>query len=311
MSTNGDELLTLLGERLDNPAVIEALERIDVPWRPEVSPSKPLDWISTGNLELGFSDFVWFHALDTVPSNVAPVLQQICFYAPGANTARIFAPAYFIQFGWDRMAVRRHLAPRAQAMRFGRRDVFEVGPRTISITYNEQSSCIDSVLVLAALETRPTKAQPPIGFSELSQYFGRPWYDAQLQSRLYALSGSDAELGQIEKHGTYNLMREAAVRLLFHRAEPTCVLSGCDIYRDRVRDACSWSGDLPYGLAFHDTPHDVAGKLRHDPEREIPGDLESIVCWSMRELHLLVTFDLIVNLISSISVRISPSGPRL
>jgi len=310
MSSTGDELLPLLGKPLDDSLVGDLLTRLDVPWMPTTGPGKRNDWIAKGNLELGFEDFAWFHALDASPPGAAPVLQQLCFFAPGAQTAQVVAPGFGVEFDWNRAQVRRWLSPRAQATRFAKRDAFDIGPLTVAIAFDEASSIIDSMLVLAARATRRPKADPPLGFAELAACFGREWYDAMLRSRLYALTDDDAALRQIKKHGSCNLIREAAVRLLYQRKERTWTLAGCEIYRDRVRDACTWTGEMPFGMSFHDLPDVVSAKLGRKPEREQTTDLESTMIWSLGEQRVVVTFDTIINLVSSITVGVASYWER-
>jgi hypothetical protein len=187
-------------------------------------------------------------------------------------------------------------------MRFSERDVFKLGHITVAVTYNKYSLSVDSVLVLAERQVRPSKIKPVIGFVELVTYLGRNWYDALLRSRLYAIAETKAAHAEIKRHGSCNLIREAAVRLLYRRYGATWVLAGCEIYRDRVQNACRWEGDLPYGLAFDDLPTAVSTKLGRMPELESAGDLESFAIWSVDGLRVVVIFDQIINLISSITV---------
>jgi len=81
----GDACIVLLGRPLDEPQVSAALSALDLPWRPQVTHERPLDWIRAGGLELGFEDCGVFEAAEEPTPSMPPVLQQMCFYVPRAG----------------------------------------------------------------------------------------------------------------------------------------------------------------------------------------------------------------------------------
>jgi len=301
MSAVADELVGLLGRSVSDPQLTRAFERLPNPWLPKIEPPERHDWIVVGNVELGFEAAAHFHAYETATSPQPPVLEQVCFYTPSSGLRKVNEPPFGLRYGMARADVRHALAPLANASRLRKRDVFELGALTAVIGYTAQES-LDSVLVLASRGERVSLAEPPLGFREIAQFFGRTWYDDTLRSRLYALTAVEGAVAQIKKHGTLDLVAEAGVRLLFLKTDESRVLNGVEIYRSRVNDAPKWASDLPLGIEFTDSITDVSCKLGSQPQSAHDEDLEGRATWARDDFRIVVVFDLIVNLIASITV---------
>jgi hypothetical protein len=302
MSAEGEEILSVLGRQMTDPVLEDLFHRLDIVWRPEVGPDRRNDWIATANVEFGFEDFGYFTGQDAMPRGQAAVLQQVCFYAarPGESHDPLIGLPGNLDFAHDRQEVRRRLTRQASSIRLGRRDAFEIGGATFSVAYNDATSNIDVLLVLMERASRKSLAVPPLNSSELLSYLGLRWYDRALRRRFYSLTEAEGAVGQVKKHGTCNLIREAAVRLLYDRSNPTWTLSGFEVYRHRVLDSADWLGNLPHGLTFYDSPAQMSQKLCVEPSFWHEGDLEAFGSWSVSELDIAVTFDMIINLVSSV-----------
>ncbi len=305
----GDDLLPLLGKQASDPALARLLDGPRVQWRPQVSDLRTNDWVAVANTELGFEDVGYFNATEGKQADSAPVLQQVSIYAPNRGPSRdatITLPEG-LDFAQKRDQVRSQLAPKASAARLRRRDVFEIGGVTYVVTYDQVSS-IDSLLMSVERASRRNRANPPLGFSELRGFMGLRWYSPVLRSRLYGLAASAGSVAQIKDHGTCNLIREAGLRLLFKRGNITWSLAGCEIYRHRVLDAADWQGDLPGGLIFSDTARNISAKLCTTPKLWQEHEFDAVASWTVGGATVTVTFDTIVNLISSVRFELIGDG---
>jgi hypothetical protein len=301
MSVDSNELARLVGKTLADETLRDAFARLQIPWLPQIQPPAHNDWLTFGNVEFGFEDYAYFHALDGA-GNQPPVLEQVCFYAPRGESAARIPPPMNLEYGLRRAQVRQLLDGTSPTRRLRKRDVYEYAEFRLVAAYDPAEG-LDSVLILATGRgERPSAAQPPLGFTELRSYFDRPWHDPALRSRLYPLAESEAELGQIKYHGICDLVKRAGLRLLFHRVAETSVLIGAEIFRSRVHDAAKWEGDLPFGLAFTDSVDDISRKVGSAPVSEDEKDLEGDAMWSIDGFRLVVVFDLILNLIATITL---------
>jgi hypothetical protein len=300
MNVSSDDLAALVGRTLSDDAVRTAFSSLAIPWLPEIKPPAHSDWLTSRNVEFGFEDFAYFHAEDAAGER-PPVLEQICFYAPRAESTAVIPPPKNLSYGLQRAEVRKRLDGGAAIMRLRKRDVYEYSEYSLVAAY-DRAEVLDSVLVVARRGERPSEARPPLGFAELKGYFDRPWHDPALRARLYPLAESAEAIAQIKKHGSCDLVRRAGLQLLFRRADESSVLIGAEIYRSRVRDAARWDGDLPFGLAFTDSVNDVSQKLGSAPMSENERDLQGNATWSIDGMRVVVVFDLILNLIASITV---------
>jgi hypothetical protein len=302
--SDSDELAQLLSREFEDPQMQRLLQRLDVPWKPQVTAERRDDWITFANVELGFEDPAYFKALGAAPARGSPILQQVCFYAPrpADPAVRTLQPPMGLTFLTQRAEARALLDPKAVSRRYGLRDVFEFEGYTASLAYVASSATVDTMLLLADRATRPSRADPTFGFAEIRSCFDLPWYHPTLRGRFYSLTHNIDAIGQIKSHGTFSLVREAGLRLLFEKSAVSWVLRGCEIYRSRVLDAATWMGDLPCELEFGDSPEGVTGKLGSPPDEWRAGDLEAYGSWHAAHLNIVVTFDLIVNLIASIRV---------
>jgi hypothetical protein len=304
MTATGTEILAVVGRQMTDPVLEDLFQRLDIIWRPDVGPDRRNDWIATANVEFGFEDFGYFGAQDAAARGQPAILQQVCFYAarPGESHDPPIGLPGNLDFAHDRVEVRKRLIPQASSVRLGRRDAFEIEGLTFSVAYNDATS-VDVLLVLMERASRKNLAVPPLSSSELLSYIGLPWYDRALRRRLYSLTAAEGAIGQVKKHGSCNLIREAAVRLLYDRSGTTWTLSGFELYRHRVLDAADWQGDLPYGITFHDSSAELTRKLGVKPSFWREDDLDAFGSWSLAELDIAVTFDLIVNLVSSVKYK--------
>ena len=295
-----DALTGVVGQPLMDAEVRALLDDMQVPWVPTIKPPSRSDSLTVRNVELVFEDFEYFSGAQ--PSGAtALVLAHLCFYSPEPGTVGAAPPPLGLTFGSDRHQNREQLAGRGRSSRFGTRDAYELDAFTVVLAY-DRADALDSMLLLGRRGERATRAQPPLGFREVSALFGRPWYDDALRSRLYTLADSPSALQEIKRHGTCDLVKEAGLRLLYREAAETRVLDGVEIYRSRVRDAATWNGDLPFGIDFNDSEDDVSRKVGIAPVKSGVRGLERYTRWSLNDVGLLVVFDTVVNLIASITV---------
>ncbi len=299
MTVDSDALAGLVGGPVTDEAARGAFASLAVPWEPHVDPSTQKGWLVIGNIELGFEGFASFHALE-VDQPDPLVVEQVCFYAPRDATGEVMPPPRALEYGMRRDEARERLARDASAGRLGRRDAYEFPEHTVVLAYDAVDA-LDSVLVLAWRGERLSVAEPPLGFAELAQYFGRPWHDSTLRQRLYVLADSPESLAQIKKHGTCDLIRRAGLQLLFKSVGDAWLLIGVEIYRSRVKEAAKWSGDLPFGIAFTDSVEIIAAKIGAAPSSQHAEDLQGRAVWSLGAVRVVVIFDLVVNLVASIT----------
>jgi hypothetical protein len=79
-------------------------------------------------------------------------------------------------------------------------------------------------------------------------------------------------------------------------------LCGIEVYRSRVLDAAEGVHDLPFNIAFADSLDDISRKLDGPPAWRQDTNLQSQAWWPLADCRLLVTLDLVLNLVSSLTL---------
>jgi len=302
MKNISDRLWSGVGTRADDPDLQSLFADLGLPWRTQVGPDRPHDWVAVHNVELGF-EFEPNYAGRRAVGDPVSVLQQVSFYAPEAGgRGQIIWPPLEVDYADTRERIRGHLGSKASSVRFASRDVFDFGGRCLVVQVHPSIDRIDSVLALAYRPSRPSAACPPLTFAELWSYIGRPWHDSTLRTRLYSLAASPDAIAQIQRHGTCSLIREAGIKLMFDGDTGSRRLCGIEVYRSRVLDAAEGVHDLPFNITFADSPDDISRKLDGPPAWRRDTNLQSQAWWPLADCRLLATFDLVLNLVSSLTL---------
>jgi hypothetical protein len=129
----------------------------------------------------------------------------------------------------------------------------------------------------------------------------RPIRDAAVQQALLPL-GLQNRADQIKESSKADFRIPYGLILYF--ADPSIrqpsrvedfVLTAIVFLREREMDGRGWPGDLPYRIAFDDSPEVVVRKMGRSPDAEQVGDFTAIAAWHEPKLTLRVVYSTMDN----------------
>jgi len=154
-------------------------------------------------------------------------------------------------------------------------------------------------------EAAPAIDPDAINLTALIELLGRSAYDPDLAAQLAPYGWAPGDELLADCHEISDLFHPHGVALYFRNARKVPALKGRPYIRDgavfagfrvsRKSDMRTegYDGQLPLGLAFHDTPDLVRARLGRDPDWQSIGDDVGAYRWNVDHYVLQVTFSLI------------------
>jgi len=314
---NPQHLLALLG-RYNTDAVVEAaLRHYGVRNRPavEIDPDdadgpvvETQSWVknSRAGIEFGFDDEAAWIGLDKTEFGKRPmVLTQIYMYGQHDGVRPYQEPLPLgLQLSDDRLIVRKKLAVLEPTRHSHVRDTWDTPDFRITVSYARGDQCIAFVLCMLREPPLPPlryalAPAPPV--DSLLQLLDRPLGDSTVQQAFFPL-GLQNQLDEIRESSQADLRIPYGLMLYF--ADPSLrkpgrvedfVLSAMMFLQERELDGRGWPGDLPYGIAFDDSPEMVARKVGRPPDAQHDQDFTGVATWHEPILTLRVVYSTMDN----------------
>jgi hypothetical protein len=313
-----ESILHLLRRPATDPAVEQALDQFKIRRRPQVEVDEddadgPVvqkqDWLKNRNagIEFGFEDQATFTGDKTLTPGKGPMLlTQVYFYGDHPEVKPYVDRLPFgLVVGDDRPTVRARLAPFESVRRSWIRDTWELSECRLTVSYAEGGARVGFLLCALPLPPSPDRDDvvPVPALENLLSMLGRPMDDSQLRKVVKPLRVDK----YLQNRGTtvIALMREEyGLELHFGgvRTMDASAFTNLLLYRDRQADARGWTGRLPQGLTFDDSPEVVFKKMGRPADVASEADFDGYALWHFREYSLQVHYSTMDNWILNLRI---------
>ena len=271
-------------------------------------------------LEFGFVDRPYREGADSSAWGEGPlVLNQIYFYRQDerrGNQSWCGALPMAIDFDDDRAQVRRKLAAWEHRRRSHLTDCWTLENHQLVVAHRDGDAGV--ACVMCSLDDLPWVIRPAavplpscremlscLGESSRSRTLRDVWRMPEIVPLLAAVRPSTDEI---------DLRRPYGLELRFvptSRRDPTAVnakdmcLSAIHLYRERMHDALAWSGDLPFGLNWDDSPEALFRKVDAPALHQRDDAYTGTAVWALSEFTLTVSYSNTHNVLSRLIVQLA------
>lgn len=324
------EIADLLGRAASDAQVVATLARFGIEEQPEINVEdadtggivQTDDWLVNyeAGIEFGFEDEAAFLGLDASERGTGPLLlTQIYFYGIHDQVRPYVGRLPFgLRYTDDRRAVRLRLEGFEAVRRSYVRDAWALEPFTLVVSYADGDSQIGFVLCLLR---RPPL--PPIeggavtlpAFSTIVAQLGKRLNDPEFRE-VFAPLGFDRRREDFVGGQRADFRDTLGFALGFRpppgaeRVQPPVsgplVLSEIIFFRDRMLDARGWTGPLPRGIRFDDSPEDVMSRMAVPPDERFDDTFTGYMVWHLDEYSLQVHYSSMENFV--LRVRVMAPG---
>jgi hypothetical protein len=292
---NANDILSLLGARADDERVQALFTRLGIQTRPQlpVDEYRFHDWIMISELgiELGFSDSqLQSGGLFYLWGSGEILLTQVYFYADFDDIDPYQGELpYGLLLTDDRDTVRKKLAAFEATRHSGLKDAWDVDGYRLSVSYDDDYSAVAGIacLALPAPVKRLREFESPL-LAQIVTTFGDPLKPAALKP-VWASGWDDESLGLALDDGDLDLTDSHGVTLTYARKSGKQLLRTIALHRNGDRACAGWTGELPAGLDFEDSPDTLLAKLEVPPLYHVDGELAGVAVWELPDytLHVL------------------------
>ncbi|MBK8252477.1 MAG: hypothetical protein IPK82_07390 [Polyangiaceae bacterium] len=317
------KLLPMLGRELDELKADPAISQIFRHYRePEIDRAAEqwTAWVTMKRfgLELGFIDKRYREAAPQGTWGLKPlVLHQVYFYpedrATGGRTFQGALPMG-ITFNDNRADVRRKMAAWEHRRRSYVSDCWVLDEYTLVVAYTEGDAavaCVFCSIEDAPWPTRPTDvALPPfreilgcLGAASTSEKLREVWSFADVPRLLHAVTSRSDTVDLRHRHGVELRFAPASEIDTAAKSNEMRLLS-VHLFRERMHNAVAWVGELPFELAWDDSPEALFRKVGVPPLDRSDGAYAGTAAWELPEFGLLVTYSTTHNVLTRIIVQI-------
>jgi hypothetical protein len=313
-----EDLLRLLGRLATDPDVERLLDHFKIRRRPEVelddeAADGPViqkqDWLKNlhAGIEFGFEDEATFTGNESLTPGKGPMLlTQIYFYGEhSVMRPYVDRMPFNLQTHDDRQKVRQLMSQFEPTRRSWVRDTWEPPECRLTVSYTEGGAQISFVLCALRVPPSPTLEDitPVPELDDLLAVLGRPMDDSDLRKVVRPLRIDQ----YLQNRGTtvIALMREQYGLELHFGGVPSMDASAFTnlfLYRDREADARGWTGRLPNGLTFDDSPEVVFRKMGRPADVLAEETFDGYALWHLPTYSLQVHYSTMDNWILNLRI---------
>ena len=318
-------LIELIGAPSTSAAVESVLQQLGTVSRPEFDEDEPdqlYDWILVRRqgIELGFACPAYLAgAAQALWRSQGLILSQITFYSDSRQGVSPYNGQLPHQLTWsDTRDQVRHKLQSFEATRHSYlTDRWDTGPYRLVVAYKPANTpgagFVDSVhlkLLAQPLSELP-RIQPQVLANQWIDLFGLPRSGTALAQALRPLDlaghiqqAQDEQDAQDERE--MDFLPECGLMLYFEHASKlrkqmpnvqrsALVLGGVKFHRARDLGARQYSGELPFGLSFEDSPQTLLKKIAVTPDKHDDSANTGRALWHLQQCSLQVLYSNIDN----------------
>ena len=313
-------LPALLHADSESSAVLAAYESLNTLERPALDEDDEFDhydWvlIRRKGIEFGFVDRVYFEgAVRPLWRSEGLMLCQITYY----NDTREGVSPYEgelphqLTLSDTREVVRAKLAQYEATRHSYLTDRWNIDSYRLVVAYKPGDRGIDSVHLKLPIPPLPEsgRQQPTVGAAEWLSLFGYSADAPSLTSKLAPLDiaqriveeGDEREVDFLGECGLTLYFEEARRLKLSDGAQGASakrgrelVFGGVKFFRARDLEARQYTGELPFNLAFDDSPETLFKKIKHRPQKLDDGPTTGRALWHFQQFSLQVLYSTVEN----------------
>lgn len=308
-------LIKLLGMSAADEPVLSALAALGTVATPALDKDEPdqhFDWILVRKkgVELGFADTAYFLGRPmALWRHDGLMLNQLTFYSDSRNGVAAYSGElpHGLLMSDSRAIARGKMQSFEPSRHSYQTDRWNVGDYRVIVAYRAEGLGIDSVHL--KLPIRPfdekLRRQPTVPVHQWSRLFGHPAASKVLRDALTPLDLLE-RIKDGEDEREVEFLGECGMTLYFEHAERLgtaadfhdghrLVLGGVKFHRARDLESRQYTGELPFGLSFDDSPEQLNAKIGTEPVRRIDGRMTGRALWHLPSCSLQVLYSTIEN----------------
>ncbi len=275
-----ENLFSLLGT-LRRPRLADAEQRIFHDWV----------LVRRQGVELGFADSEYQLAEGRSRWGQGQLLLTQAYFYAGFNEVQSFAGElpFGLSFADSRSVARTKLMAFEATRHSYRNDTWDVDGYRLSVTYANDSQRIERIAcrVLAA----PVPREGTVVFPALRMIvdaFGTELRSSQFIA-LWGNAIDDERRRQADEEREIDLTRDFGATLGIVGDRGTALFRSITLHRNRDMESAGWSGELPHGLDFEDSPDILFSKIPSRPAQQSDSALTGHAVWHFdaHTLHVL------------------------
>jgi hypothetical protein len=311
-------MFELLGQSVESIHIQQAFINLNTLTRPQLDEDdldQHYDWILVRRkgVELGFADKAYFEGLvKPLWRDKGLILSQITFYndtREGVSPYQGTLP-YGLTLFDTREIVRIKLAEFESTRCSYLTDRWNIGKHRLIISYKSNNTGIDSVHVKLPIYPLSDKhrEQPKIAAQDWMQLFGLDWKQVKFIKAISPLDVAE-ELEGEEDQREVDFLDECGLMLYFEehgklktphpkdtqQTGNSLVFAAVKFFRARDLEARQYTGELPFGLSFDESPQSVLRKIPHKPAKQNDGPTTGRVLWHFEQFSLQILYSTIEN----------------
>lgn len=323
------EIALLLGRPSNDPHVIAELARAGIDERPrakidENDADGPViqtqDWLlkSAAGIEFGFDDEAsWRGWVEFERGRHQMLLTQIYFYGEhkGVNPYAGHLP-FGLALSDDREIVRSKMMPLEITRRSYVRDVWDSRDYRITVSYVDTDERIGFVLCALREPTLPASdysLNATLPIEHITGLLGKGLDNGELREAFKSL-GINRFVEDVREGRALDFRNSYGFELGFTRPasveqspansllEP--IFSYAVFYRERELDARGWTGTLPLGIQFDDSPEILMRKVGLSPDEQVDKEATGYALWHLPDFSLHVYYSTMENLLLRVRVAL-------
>jgi len=305
-------LLSELGAHRPAGAFADLCGGLGAPSAPaldEDDPDQHHDWIliRRRGLELGFADAAYFTGKPRdFWRSEGLILNQLTFYSDTREGVRPYTGElpHGLLMTDSRTSVRAKLSAFEPSRRSYLTDRWDTERYRLIVAYRPDGQGLDSVhlkLNAAPLDDRQRR-QPQVAADAWLQLFGLPAASPALRAALAPLDIS-VRIEEHEDDREVDFLEECGLSLYFEKASKLktaakstgLAFGAVKFYRARDLEARQYTGGLPFGLHFDNSPETLVARVGAEPARRTDGKLTGRALWHFEHCSLQVLYSTIEN----------------
>ena len=270
------------------------------------------DWVLVRRKgdELGFVDAAYFRGeIKPLWRSEGLILNQLTFYSDTRGSVKAYEGKlpHGLSMHDTRATVREKLISCESTRRSYLTDRWDIENYRLIVAYKPNDAGVDSVHIKLPIWPYPQHAreQPTVAADEWLSLFGEPQNSETLQLNLTPLNIVE-RIEEDEDEREVSFTDACGITLYFEEArriklpalrltDRTLVFSAVKFFRARDQEARQYSGALPLGLDFNDSPETLLKKLGRKPDKHDDGSTTGRALWHFQQFSLQVLYSTLEN----------------
>ncbi|MGU3779037.1 hypothetical protein [Burkholderia metallica] len=299
---NGKLIVRSFGALASSQRVEQLMIDLRTSRRPKLDvggPSPFHDWVLVRRegVELGFVDSEYQAGAARSRWGHGDLLLNQAYFYSGFDDIKSFADElpFDLTFGDSREIARAKLVDFEASRHSYRNDTWDVEGYRLSVMYTKAGAAIDRIAcrMLASPIPREAQIQQP-DLVRVVDTFGYETRSPEFRA-LWPHTLTDDDYRAVRDDGELDLTESYGATLGFAESGFGAVFRSITLHRNRDRESVGWSGSLPQGLDFEDSPDTLFEKIPRSPIQQADSALTGHAVWHFDSYTLHVLYSNLDN----------------